>query len=169
MDHPLFVGVLQAQGGLAHVLAGQAHRQRAFRRDQAVQVGALDVLQDQERVAAGLAGVEDGDDVGVDEPGRGPRLLLEAANGFGGGEPVAAQHLEGDHTVEAQVAGLEDLAHAAAPQPPQDFEPGDVGPVTTHCHSFLPAGAVVRVSFRDGVRRPWPPGAPGRRPAAARP
>ncbi len=57
------------------------------------------------------------------ELGGRPHLAVEAPHGIGVGQPLLADHLEGDDAAELPVARLEDLAHAAFAEPLQQ----DVG------------------------------------------
>ncbi len=62
------MGVLQAFGRLADVLAGLGDRQRSSLADNLGQVDAVDVLHHQEVSVAGLLGVVGRDDVGMRQP-----------------------------------------------------------------------------------------------------
>ncbi len=66
--------------------------------------------------AVALAGVVDGDDVGMVEEGGGADFRLEAGKVFRRGELAAQDHLQGDGALEAAVPGPVDDAHAAAAQ-----------------------------------------------------
>jgi hypothetical protein len=73
----------------------------------------LDILHDEEVQAAGLVGVEGGDDVGVLQPGRRPHLLVEALQRGAVAHQAGVDHLEGDQPLHAPVFGLVDRPHAA--------------------------------------------------------
>src|SRR5262245_66508716 len=62
---------------------------------------------------AGLVDVVNADDVGMAEACRRPGLPLEAPDVVRVGELVLADDLEGINAIEAEVPGLEDLAHPA--------------------------------------------------------
>jgi hypothetical protein len=64
-------------------------------------------------VAAGLAGVEDREDVGVLEPGGEVDLALEAL-GAEARRELGVEHLERDGTPVLEVAGEENRGHATA-------------------------------------------------------
>ena len=78
VDHPLLVGVLQAQRRLVDELAGVGHRQRAPRLHQLGQVGPLDVLHREDQQVAHLHRRVGSDHVGMVEPGRRADLAEEA-------------------------------------------------------------------------------------------
>jgi len=60
-----------------------------------------------------LAEVLDLDDVIVPDGRGGPRLLIKALHGLGGGGDLGAQELDGDLFVDVDVLGQVDLAHPA--------------------------------------------------------
>ena len=91
-----FVGVVQTQRRLTHVLARFGHGQRPLLRDQSVEADAIDALHDQEVNVAGPLGVVDGDDVGVMQPGGGLDLAVETLDGRGVGGVPPIDDLEGD-------------------------------------------------------------------------
>ena len=78
--------------------------------DQLGQRLARDVLHGDERLAVVLADVVDGDDVGVLQPRRQPRLALEALAHVG---VVDAQHLDRDEAIDRRIEGEEQRAHPA--------------------------------------------------------
>jgi hypothetical protein len=69
-----------------------------------------------------LADTEDRHDVGVVQPGRRPRLALEAAQLLGVGEGVRRQDLEGHAPAERLLLGLVDDPHAAVADFTKDAE-----------------------------------------------
>lgn len=100
------------------------------------EVGALDVLHDEEQVVAVAARVVDGDQARVVDLGGDPALADEAAAQLvgglavdGAGDPVGAEQLHRDAAVQALVVGRPDLAHAALAEdgrqlvPPADETP----------------------------------------------
>ena len=60
-----------------------------------------------------LAVVQDGHDVGMDEPRRKAGFLLEPLAHAGEGLRLRAEDLHGDRSLEAVVEGVEDACHAA--------------------------------------------------------
>ncbi len=81
------------------------------------QVGPLDVLHRDVVRIAGQAQVVNGDDIGVRQDGRRLRLALEPLDCLGIlAEPLLADQLQRDDTVEQVVPGLEHLPHAALAQ-----------------------------------------------------
>ena len=82
-------------------------------RQQLAQVLALEQLHGHVGHAALLAEVVDRDDVGVVEPGRGLRLVLEALAGAWVLAQLAEHDLDRDVAPEHGVVGAEDLAHGA--------------------------------------------------------
>jgi hypothetical protein len=90
----------------------------------AVEAAAAHELQGAERPAVYFADLENLHDVGVLDVGQRLRLLAEALHlgrpGVGAGE----DHLQRHDAAQADVAGLVDDAHAAAPQLPQHLVAG---------------------------------------------
>ena len=78
-----------------------------------IQPQALDELHDVIRQAILLADAEDGDDIGVVQPGRRSRLALEPPLGPVVQQHAFGQHLERDVTPQRDLLGLVDNAHAA--------------------------------------------------------
>ncbi len=117
VDQAALVGVLQPQRRLPDVVASLPGGEPAARGEQLAQVGALDVLHSQIVIVAGQGGVVGEHDVGVRELGGRLHLAAEADQQFLLVEAVGADDLEGDEAVHEGVPGLEDLAHAALPEP----------------------------------------------------
>jgi hypothetical protein len=65
--------------------------------------------------AAGLVGVEGGDDVGVAQPGRRLDLAMEALDGGRLAGQSFRQHLQGDVALHDVMPGLVHRPHAAGP------------------------------------------------------
>ena len=86
--------------------------------DERVEVRAFDVAHGQEELALGLAGLEDGHDVGVVDRGREARLREEPGAELGIGGDLRREELEGDLAVERLLRGQPDRAHAAAAEQP---------------------------------------------------
>ena len=103
-------------GERAGHLRGDAQRigePHALARDQLVQRLAIHQLHDNKGPPVLLADFVDGDDVGMVQRGSGFGLLDETGPAVGIGVACFWQNLDGDETVQALVAGLVDLAHAA--------------------------------------------------------
>ena len=77
---------------------------------------ALDELHDEVEEAVGVAGVEDGDGVGMGERRRGTGLADEASPRRVIGRGPGVEQLDGDRPAQAQVAGGAHLRHPAATQ-----------------------------------------------------
>ena len=131
-------------------------RHRRLLADDVAQGVAGDQLHDQEDGAVLVALVEDRDDVGVGQPGRGAGLAHEA-----GGELVVVAEpgvhdLDRDGAVEPQVGGLVDAGHAAAGDPGADpvaavEQPPDEGVASSAAAS--PAGALDLTARRPPAYR----------------
>ena len=103
-----------------HDVEGSARGERPLGLHHLAQGLPGDVLHGEEHVAVVLALVEDGDDVGVRQPGRRAGLALEPADERVVLGEVAAQHLEGDVAVEPGVEGEVDRRHPAVGDVRQD-------------------------------------------------
>jgi len=109
----VLVGMLEAQGGLAHDLAGVGDRQRMAGSAQRIHVQAVHVLHDQEAGALHLAGIHGADNVGmIQGPNRG-HLALEAGHGVFVPESILGEDLDGHCALELGVEGLVDGPHTA--------------------------------------------------------
>ncbi len=91
-------------------------RHRRFLGDDLAQRAALDVLHDDVRTSAVAALVEDGDDVGVGEPGCGTRLAVELPREVEVVPEALVHDLHGDDAVEPGVESSVDSGHSAARQ-----------------------------------------------------
>ena len=113
MDHAEFEGVLEAEGGLADVLASQRHRQRPAFPHHPREVDAVDEFHRDEVRVSERACVERGHDVRVLHLSE--RLHLEGEAGLGRRvfQLVGANDLERLIPAESGVVRLEDAAHAA--------------------------------------------------------
>ena len=116
MDDALAVRGVEPLGRLAadaqHLAEGERRRQALA----AGEVGAGDELEGEVEDAVGLAGVEQGHDVRVDEPARRPRLADQADLALldlGLGGVADAHRLERQLAVDVRVLRQEDLAHGA--------------------------------------------------------
>ena len=97
-------------------------REAVGRRHRLAEVEALDELHGDVVRPLHLAELEDGHDVRVLEPGRRPRLALEAGEGVLAREQRGRDGLERDGPVQDRVVGPVDLAHRALAQVGQDLE-----------------------------------------------
>ena len=110
MNDARLVGGLQ---GIRHRLehaGGLLHRHGAVLPDDVPQGAALDVLHDdvghRQAVDVLLAGIENGDDVGVVQLARVLGLAAEALTEVDVPRHVGAQHLHGDGAAQDRVVGL---------------------------------------------------------------
>ena len=118
MDQPFPVGVVERFAGLAHQAQRLRHGERALAGEPLAQGLAVHVRHDVERPGrrlVGGAGVEQGEDVGVLEPGQDLDLEQEALGGLAG-DDLRAQDLDRDGAVVLAVAREIDHRHAAPTQ-----------------------------------------------------
>ena len=110
------VPVRVAEGGehLPHVGDRDRDGARAAGDDQLLERPPLDVLHDDEVRAAGLAAVEDRDDVRMRETGGVRRLPPEALDELRVVRVAVVEHLDRDLAAELLVLGEPDVGHAAA-------------------------------------------------------
>ncbi len=101
-----------------HLLEDPRRRDRGPGRtiDPPAQAARREVLHRVEGQAVALAPVVDLDDVGMPQPGDRFGLGQEALQRLLGGVPAGRDHLEGDPSAEADLAGAIDHAHPAAAQ-----------------------------------------------------
>ena len=83
---------------------------------------AVDQLHRQVRRGLRAADLEDRDDVGMVQRGRGPRLQREAREPFLIAEQLLRQDLQRDLAAEPRVQRAVDLAHSAGAQPVDDLK-----------------------------------------------
>ena len=105
-----------------------ARLERAFRREQLPEVGALDVAHREEEGTVVFPRTEDRDDVRMVERRGDTRLVQEALP-----ESVALRELGSDHlqrhpTPEAELLGAIDRAHSASADEPFDLVAGNLAP-----------------------------------------
>jgi hypothetical protein len=107
------VGVVERVGDRAEQLGGGLRVQPALGVEQAAERLAADVLHHDPGQPSLLAGVVDGDDVGVGEPGGGPGLPPELLGEGAVAGQLRPGHLDRDRPVELAVVAPVDDRHAA--------------------------------------------------------
>ena len=114
MDEPARVGRVEGGGQLVEQRRRPRRRQRTLRGQQAAQVGPLHVAHRDEQRPLRLAGLVDGNDVGVLDRRRQPRLAQKAGpEALVPGE-LGRQQLERHLASEPLLVGEEDGAHPPA-------------------------------------------------------
>ncbi len=116
VDQAGLVRALEAQGCLAHHLAGIGHRQRPGMAQHLLEVHPIDQLHDQETRALDFPGVQGLDDVRMVQSSDGLHLAFESGHGALIGQSSGGQHFERHLAPQARVAGLVHGAHAALAQ-----------------------------------------------------
>ena len=86
---------------------------RPSRRDELLQILAVDVLEDDELAPVGLAAVDDGDDVRMLEPCGRPRLTPEALDVVLVARVVLVEDLDRNGSLEQAVVRPVDAGHAS--------------------------------------------------------
>ena len=115
MEDAAHVGVLDGFGRLDH--QGHGRAEIVPERGELIgEVAPLDELHAEIALAVVLADFVNRDDAGVVEQRDGLGLVLEPAQVGVVGQHAGLDHLEGDGSVEADLPGLVDDAHAAAAQ-----------------------------------------------------
>ena len=109
-----------ARGNCCRRLLPLARAQKSDFLQHAVQAEARDELHDVIMRAPMMADAEDGNDVGVVQPGSRLGLALEAQQLLGVVEGVRWQHLQRHAPAQRHLLGLEDDAHAALADLAQD-------------------------------------------------
>ncbi len=115
VDHALAVGVGQRVGDLGRDPDGVGDRQLAEMVEAVAQVVAVHVRHHVVEEARGFAGIVEGEDVGMLEPG-GDLDLAEEALGAQRGGQLGPENLDGDFSAVAEVGGQVDHGHAALTQ-----------------------------------------------------
>ena len=116
MDEPPCVSGVE---GLGHLCADGDRAgglERAFLLQQALEIRALDVAHREVQLPVGFAGVMDGDDVGMLECGSEARFDEEALAKPAILRKAWREQLERDGSLERDVIGAVDDAHATAPE-----------------------------------------------------
>ena len=119
MDHPLAVRVIERARYLLGDAQGRIERELLLPLELRPERLAADVRDDVEQEAIGFARVDQGEDVGMVEPG-GDGDLPEKPLGTERGRDLGSQHLERDGPVMLQIVGQMDRGHAAPTQLPLD-------------------------------------------------
>ncbi len=100
MDETVPMGRVEGLGDLGHELQRPLGLERLLAREQPAQVGALDVAGRDVELALGLSRRVHGEDGGVVEGGRDPRLLEEALPERRVARELRRDQLERDRAVE---------------------------------------------------------------------
>ena len=112
VDHAVGMGVVQRVGHLAGDLQGVVERQLLLARQPVPEGFAFHEGHDIEEELARLTGIEERQDVGVAQVGRGGDLTQEALPAQRGGE-LGAEHLDGDLALVPEILGEVDRGHPA--------------------------------------------------------
>ena len=120
VNDPLAVRLVQGIGDLDAAAQRLVERQGTLP-ETILERFALEQLHHQEVRLVLATDVEERADVRVREPGDRPRLPLESLACFGRRGPVRGQDLHRDRAIEAGVARLVDLAHAARSERREDL------------------------------------------------
>ena len=113
MQHALAVGVRQSSGCLENIFDCLRDRQDAAASHNGRQVLAIDVLHHEEVNVLGLARVERGDHVGMNQSRGGLDLLLKTADSDFGFGQFGRQDLQGHCALHASMLRLVNSSHAA--------------------------------------------------------
>ena len=124
VDHAMLVGILEGLRRLAGDPHRLLHRQLAVSPDAVTQRFAIDERHGEPEVSGGIAGVVNGQYMGVLEAGGGLDLPLKAAWTQREGQ-LRMEHLKGDRALVPEVVGQKHGGHAAAAK--LAFEPVSVG------------------------------------------
>ena len=122
VDHAALVGVRQRLGDLRADRERLGDRQVRRLRDVVREVGAIDVLADDERPPVPLAPIDHRDDPGVRERRERARLALEAADRVRRGRALVVQPLERDRAHQLLVLCEPDARVSPAPEQLLDAE-----------------------------------------------
>jgi hypothetical protein len=127
VDDALAVGVVQRLGDRGCQFRGHGRRGPVVA-DQPGEGAALDEPgHDEAGIFGGAAGVVDGDDVRVVEPGGGAGLGEVDVGVLGAADQPAVRHLDGHAALELVVVGQVDAAEPAFTQQPLDAITADLG------------------------------------------
>ena len=122
-------GAIQPGANLARDGDDLVHRQLVLLGQQLVQRLALDILHGDVEQAIGLAGVENGDDMWMEQHTRQPRLVAKALEQFFGVGAVDIQPrcLQRHRAANGGVGGFVHHSHGALAQRPGDLVAADFG------------------------------------------
>jgi len=121
VDDAFFVGILQGVADL------RDDGQRFFRLQPAgaqglAQVHAIDVFHHKIVKAIDLAEIVNADDMGMIQPGQGPRFPREALGKSRVPAPLGRQDLERHHAVKSGLSGLVNRSHAPLAKEFEDLQ-----------------------------------------------
>jgi hypothetical protein len=162
-DAGVFMGVLQAQGRLAHVVGGAGDGHRSALLGDVLERGAIDVFHDQEVQLVDLVDVVGADDVRVVEGGEDTGLTVEALDSGRGLCEGSRQHLDGDTAPRRAVLAQVDARRSAGADPFEDLVLADGESPPFALQELLcleegrdaitdePVGDLARVLQRDDV------------------
>ncbi len=138
VDDALAVGVVEGVGGLAGDAQHVAQTQARSGVEAAGEVDALDELEGEIEETLGLAGVEQGDDVGMQEAAGGPGLAQQALLAVVDLLRPAdeADGLDGELAVDLRIFGEIDLAHRAGAEKPDDAVAADAAAALQRVHGL---------------------------------
>ncbi len=122
VDHALAVRVAQRGGDFPRDAQSLGERQPRLAGEPAPQRLSLNVRHDVVEKSVGRAGVDQGEDAGVIQPGCDRDLALETLELDARGE-MRMENLDGDRTAVLQVPGQIDGRHAAAADLPLQVIP----------------------------------------------
>ena len=114
VEHALFVRVLDRPGRLAEELGGFPGIQRPVR-DPLPERGSTDEVEREVVASLKRADLVHGDDRGVPQTSRRPRLDQESLDLFLGCEPPGEDHLHRDDAIQRELTRPVDHSHRAAP------------------------------------------------------
>jgi len=160
VDDALEVGGLQRVEDRADHVGGQRNRHGADLLEQTVEALALEQLHGDERNAVGVgAGVDDLDDVGMSDQGRGLGFAPDAGEDLVVARERVVQQLERDHAVGQHVLCEVDGAHATFAEQPVKckFLDGFATAVRHVTPAFPTSGALsYEESFQFPLGKPHP-------------
>ena len=147
MDDACLVRPPESVGDL-HAVAQRLGHAEPARRDDVLERSSFGVLHDDEVDAAFRTDVVDGDDVGVVECARSPRLLEEASFPVRIDDSVLGKDLDGHCAIEVGVEGLVNDTHPTLAELRFDLVVMSVRPITA-----MPACQGYLRLFRQGMNQ----------------
>ena len=171
MHAPARVGGVESRADLMDDARRSERLEATLRGDQGPEVGPVDEPHHDEEHAVLVAGLENGNDVGVvdrgGEPGLAPKAFAESRVP----RMLRKYELEGHHALERQFLGPVDDAHLSAADDPLDTAPREDGAereprghVLAICHGFRDPTGVSLGDRLPRLRRGQPNRSP-RRPS----